>query len=194
MRNIFIILTLFILSSCSPKKGYLGPERPPEELSVVYYESCDAGINLVKASCEGVEFAGSGIELLPGKRIVDATIERPMRPFNCIPETRFDQYGYSSCLDRRNNAITNGDKYIPDCYQHEYTTTVYWCDQEFQAFLCSISNELVKQVKYNTCCYQQGMEVFMKFYAKSGMGTSPVTTPCQFMGSEMRRIEFSSMP
>ena len=195
MKKPSISVILFLLiNACSPTKGYLGPERPPEELSVIYYDSCDSNVNLIKASSEGVEFGSSGIELLPGKRVIDVTIERPLRPFNCVPQTKFDEYGYQSCMDRRFKAISKNDKYVPECYTSSYTTTSYFCNQEFQSFVCTNSHELVKGWKYNTCSYQQGMEVFLKIIYKDKTGPIIPATKCQQLGSEVRNVEFSYMP
>ena len=194
-RLFFLSLIFLSIGACSPVKGYLGPERPKEELSLVYYDSCDSGINLVKASSEGVEFKGSGIELLPGKRVLDVSVERPMQPYNCIPETTFDDYGYRNCIDRRNQALAkNNNKYVPDCYATDFTTTVYWCDQEFQSFLCTNAHELVKGWGYNVCVYQQGMAVFFKVSYKDNTGPIIPVVGCQALGSDTRRVEFSYMP
>lgn len=195
IKVILAVIALSLINACSPTKGYLGPELPPEELSVVYYDSCDSGVKLVKASSEGVEFGSSGIELLPGKRVVDVSVERPMRPYNCVPQTSFDEYGYRSCIDRRNQALSkNNNKYVPDCYVSDYTTTTYYCDQEFQSFLCTSSHSLVKTLKYNVCAYQQGMEIYLKLTYKSSAGPIIPVVKCQGLGGEVRRVEFSYMP
>ncbi len=193
-RVALLFLTLILFNACSPKKGYLGPERPQEELSIVYYDNCDSSIDRVKASSEGVEFSGSGIELLPGKRVIDISVERPLRPYNCIPQTTFDQFGYNQCIDRRNRAISKNSKYVPDCYGSDYTKTTYFCDQEFNSFLCSNSYQLVKAMKYEACVYQEAMNLFFKLTEKKSSSLVGNLNKCQALGGEVRRVEFNNLP
>ncbi len=188
----FILLSLFSYivltsSACSPAKGYLGPELPEEKLAIVSVNKCDKGLVFVRASAEGVEFNTNGIQLLPGKRSIDVSVERPAPAYNCVAHSDFDQLGYDLCLGRRQEAINKQEKYIPDCFYSDYTDNYNICLQPFQAFLCSVSSELAANKKYEVCAYQDYNNIKVKL---SDQNLALGLKDCIVLDTEVRTVRF----
>ncbi|HMO18814.1 MAG TPA: hypothetical protein PKA63_12040 [Oligoflexia bacterium] len=184
-------LSFIFTSSCSPVQGYIGPELPKTEIATVYYTNCDGNLVLVRAASEGVSFTSSGITLLPGDRVFDLSVELPGRPFDCIPQTKIDEYGYQECMRRRAEAERKGDRYVPICLLSTYTETVYWCQQTFTQFICTTTQKLEKGMDYNICAYSRSNEVFTRFMSQKG-GTTLTNLPCESTSVDTRRVERSS--
>ena len=188
MRLIKIfILSLYLIhfAACSPAKGYLGPELQEDKLATVYYKNCGNNLILIRASAEGVEFTRSGIHLLPGKRAVDVTIEKPSAPYNCVPHTEFNEIGFQLCLERRQEAINNNEKYIPNCYNSDYTTSYDLCHQQFQQFICAVNVDLLANTKYEVCPYEDYTKIKLKLMDNNlALGLKD----CEGLDSEVRNI------
>lgn len=187
-----LLICLFLLNSCSPTKGYVGPDLPETELAIVYFDDCNSGLNKVRANSEGIEFDSNGISLLPGKHNFDSFIEYPQRPYDCIPQTNFDQSGYDSCLRRRQEALSKpNSKYVPTCYISDYQKTVYLCLQSFRQYVCALSESLSKGQKYDLCAYQIQGFVRLKLSTHSQSQTLK-ENDCTYTSEETRRLEFSN--
>ncbi len=194
VKLLSIIAPLLFLASCSPSKGYLGPTLPPEELAIVYYGACDNGSTIGKASSEGVEFDSSGIALLPGKRMIYVSAELIFSYSNCITNTKFDEEGYEDCKEERDEAIKNNNGYIPVCARYEFDRTTYTCNQEFESYLCSISNNLIKGKEYDACTYQLGNDLFTKLNMRDSSEPTLPVTKCQGTGEQNEQVELKHLP
>ena len=191
----FALLALLFLASCSPIKGYPGPELPPEALSIVYLDSCDSSVSVQRSTSEGVEFRSSGVSLLPGARSFDLALEVGDQPFDCVPEQRVDEYAYRSCLEERaRQRYEKKDKrnyYVRDCYISEFTETVYHCLRKYHQSICGMEATLLKGKEYDLCARRalDTAELYLYDYkTRAELGTKL----CEKTGEEVRREELSS--
>lgn len=148
--NIFKPLLLLSISSflsCSPVKGYQGPELPDDKIATVYVASGNKNLEVYRCSTSGQEFNTSGISLLPGEHRFDLAIAIFGSPYNCLENTKFDSYGYRRCLDNQNEARRKNKSYST-CYESSYEKTYYNCFRKYLYANCSLTNNLEANTKY----------------------------------------------
>ena len=191
-RNIILVIMVG-LASCSPVKGYLGPDLPKEQLAIIYYQECGSRISKIRASAEGVEFGSSGVSLIPGKHGLDSFVDLLGLPYDCVPQTVFDQYGYQSCLNRRFQAQQKNNRYLPNCYVGDYQKTTYSCNQLFKQYLCSSSVTVESNKEYDYCVYQVAGFVRAKISERNSTQAFE-EVECTYSSEEVRRVEFSYRP
>ena len=112
--NIFkplLLLSIISLLSCSPVKGYQGPELPENKIATVYVASGNKNLEVYRCSTSGQEFNTSGISLLPGEHRFDLAIAIFGSPYDCLENTKFDTYGYRRCLDEQYEARKKNKSY-----------------------------------------------------------------------------------
>ena len=85
------------MTSCSPVKGYVGPELPETQIAAVFldYDSTSATIN--QSGIEGTAFGAAGIHILPGKHTYDLQISIKEKPDNCYSYGKVNSYSLEEC-------------------------------------------------------------------------------------------------
>jgi len=197
-RLIIVTLLIPFSISCSPIKGYPGPELPEDKIARVNYKTCDEVVNLLRASTEGIEFGSMGITLLPGEKVFDVSVEIGGRPYDCIPQTVIDEAALNRCNDRRASAISNNarsnsreQRSVPICIASDFMSTVYHCQQSFVQHICSFSKELTAGTKYDICVFQKsGSEIYARLTI-SRSSLSIKEEACVATTTEVRRLQFS---
>ena len=89
-----------ILTSCSPVKGYEGPELPDEQIALVTYATPTDSVVVQSASMNGISFSSAGIKILPGTHRFTMNVVVKDPPDNCYTYPQFDHSGYQQCLDK----------------------------------------------------------------------------------------------
>ncbi len=142
-----LLLSIITLISCSPTKGYPGPELPENKIATVYVTSDNKNLEVYRCSTSGQEFNTSGITLLPGEHRFDLAIAILGSPYDCQENTKFDSSGYRSCLDDQDRARRK-NKSPTACYESTYTKTYYGCFRKYLYANCSLSDNLEANTKY----------------------------------------------
>lgn len=117
-----LIACFFVfLAACSPVKGYPGPERPDDQVSLINLDYYSGDVEIEDAITEGVSFGFSGIKVLPGKHAFSlrTTVKSP--PFDCQSYPEFNDYSYKDCL----KDLNKGKRNSCDCW--DYLTTKRKC-------------------------------------------------------------------
>lgn len=156
-----ISLCSLTLSSCSPVKGYVGPDLPENQVSAIFlnYESDSAEIN--QAGIEGTAFGGSGIHVLPGKHVFDLDITVKERPDNCYSYPKFDDYGYEQCLKKKDDR---------DCYCYDYMEIYQRCYQQVRDGNCSGKFQTKAGYQYDIRTTKHGQSANVSVYERGGRG------------------------
>lgn len=187
IKATFLLLCLSV-QACSPVRGYAGPELPDEEISLLSYETCDRNVMRIRSSVIGKEFSSNGIELLPGTYAIDAYVESPEPPYNCVVEYQFDQYGFEQCLRQQQEAIQKNKKHVPICSHLDYQRKIQRCLQNFRQFMCTLSVTLEKGQRYDLCAYTNSGFVRARVYP---VDTKSILNEveCAFTSADVRNVE-----
>lgn len=173
------LLTTAIISSCSPTKGYTGPDLPENKVSLISYTEDGSGKVTVNTGRVGnYSFSSSGINVLPGEHRVELDIRVKGYPqtYTCRPEPSFDSYGYKECNKKR----VRNDNYTPcDCF--DYLTIYSACQVEVADGMCSGDLMTLPGGKYTVNVRKLGMAAEASCLS-CGLG-GPVTFTCSQFNS-----------
>ena len=121
--------------SCSPVKGYQGPDLPENQIAnIQYLEQGSDEVSVQNARTGPYTFSSAGINVLPGKHLVEMDIEVKGQSlgYNCRAEPSFNDYGFQQCnKDRRKQ----NNYQQCDCF--EYLTIYRVCQVEVARGSCS---------------------------------------------------------
>lgn len=131
-------LCLVFCCSCGPKKGYAGPDLPPEQLALVMVGDSGSERKSFEGTVNGESFDTSGIHLLPGTYAIDVTGAFRSDPYDCSTSEDFDDYGYQSCMADHDKALRKNKSYVPDCDPSSYRSTTTECTQDVVRYSCAI--------------------------------------------------------
>jgi len=132
------------LVSCTPTKGYTGPERPKEHIALVAV----ASENIHTATADGVEFGPAGISLLPGQHSFQLAVSHGDRPYNCRPYTVLDTYGFDACQKEREEDLRKEKRRPRECLLSAYTKHRKVCLRNYHDSACEIALGLVPGKSY----------------------------------------------
>ncbi len=96
---VIILLCLLFTIACGPKKGYEGPELPPEQISQIRFQSVD-NVKVSKRIVDDTTAPVRGIDVLPDVhkfQLVGKVVGPPRR---CNVRTTFNASGYRNCLEK----------------------------------------------------------------------------------------------
>lgn len=100
MRILIIsALCLLLTIGCGPKKGYEGPELPPEQISQIRFQTVE-NVAVSKRIVDSAEAPSSGIDVLPDVhkyQLVGKVVGPAQR---CVIRTTFNGSGYRNCLEK----------------------------------------------------------------------------------------------
>lgn len=183
-RVYLVLLCLTLLASlqaCSPVKGYLGPERPETELSIVDSES-GTGVTLSAVRLSGQELGYSGISVLPGKHEFTAQANLEGKVFNCRPYTEFDSYGFNDCEKERRKKNEYNDC---DCF--DYLSVHENCDQEIKEGNCKASLSTLAGERYLVSVAVEGGAPYLRAKAL-GSGREVSAGQCKKDGQRLTSV------
>jgi hypothetical protein len=163
-----------ILSSCSPVKGYSGPDLPETKISHIRYVTPASDEVSVEAARTGpYTFTGAGINVLPGNHRIDLDLQvKAYAPgYNCRYEHSFNNYGYQSCLKE-----SEKKNYTQSCDCFDYLSIYKVCQVEVSRGSCA--GEIISKAggKYTIEVRKDGMRG-AAYCLSCGLG-GPVTFTC----------------
>jgi hypothetical protein len=153
-----LVLAAVLCCSCSPIKGYSGPDLPKEQLAIVYLKYDDDEVALERATSNGTEFGWRGISLLPGKVDVQLSLGVKDEPFNCQRCYEFDDSGYRNCLDDYYKHRDDDSKHYRQCYREDYTQVREKCDQRVYDANCNVAFSAAANAEYVVNMIKRGTE------------------------------------
>lgn len=122
-----------ISSGCSPVKGYPGPERPDEELSI-FSSHVDTPRTVVLSSSVGENhLPRRGLALLPGiYRVMQQGAVYGIE-HDCEYRTTFRENGLAYCHPYRHRG-----RWYRDCECNDYFVTIERCHEPVTEYNCSV--------------------------------------------------------
>lgn len=145
--SVFISLFLLLIG-CAPTKGYLGPERPEQEVSIIEQEFDTTYVEGKSAYVDNISFGGSGIAVLPGKHSFSLQVILKEEPRWCRTHAEFNDYGFREC--RKN------EKKRSSCDCYDYITVTETCIRTMYDAICKGTFDTKAGRKYNLTVSKAG--------------------------------------
>ena len=121
-----LVPTLSTVISCSPVKGYEGPERPDDQVSLLSYSPNSESVVVESGSVNGIAFSSAGIKILPGAHRFTLNVVVKDPPDNCYTYPEFDHSAYQQCLEKNKREC--------DCFS--YFTVMKKCFRQVRDGSC----------------------------------------------------------
>lgn len=179
MRALFLSLMLtscIALHGCTPAKGYVGPDLPKDQISLIKTES-DSGVSLSAESVDGIDLGFGGIEVLPGEHEFYVEVAVSEEPRNCQPYSEFDSIGYRNC-QRKNRYC--------DCF--DYVRISERCDQKVNNGTCRGSVKTQAGRRYVAAVELEGLKPRLRF-REEGTSSGQSSGECRKADSSDQSIE-----
>ena len=148
---IFWPIAALVLSSCTPSKGYVGPDLPKDKIALVE-TSAAAGVSLSAESIDGIDLGFGGIEVLPGDHEFYSEVAVSEEPRNCQAYSEFDWSGYRNCQKKNRNC---------DCF--DYLHISEQCEQTVHTGTCRGTIETQAGRRYTAAVELDGIKPRLNF-------------------------------
>ncbi|MCC6952636.1 MAG: hypothetical protein IT290_00815 [Deltaproteobacteria bacterium] len=192
LRNPFLVIVAMLnIVGCSPVQGYPGPALPSEEVATVKRDYDESEVDLARITADGIDFAYSGIALLPGKHTFLAGVTAKEEPRNCRPYTRFNTYGYEQCLDEKyKDDRHRDDSYyaFPQCDCFDYLEVHRTCDQDVHDTQCELVAQLSAGRRYDIQLSKSGTSGVISI-REAGASSALSERSCRVAGSRVTEFE-----
>ena len=179
----------FFTASCSPVKGYSGPDLPDTQLALIGYRFNSDEVDIDRATANQIEFFSSGIKLLPGHADLSLRIQTKEPPVNCVEYPNFDSYGYNDCRDDARKASEKGDT-PKSCDCFDYLSIHQRCSQTVHDANCSATAALSQGRRYRLQVYKSSAGAGVTI-EEEGAPKPVGYGSCQMLGTSERTIENS---